>query len=150
MTTDIVTLNGESSAVFASYTVKDDLLKLLMAMLHKRAGIEQTSHSAQFSAFLRRHEDELKALAEDHKGGYHSVPIPRGEYGEISKIKEELLEAMDAERQGNVVMVLIELSDIIGAIDGYLEKRYKGAVTVKELVKMAEATQEAFKTGGRT
>lgn len=30
--------------------------------------------------------------------GYHIKEIPRGEYGELSKVNEELLEAMDAER----------------------------------------------------
>jgi hypothetical protein len=56
--------------------------------------------------------------------GYHLTEIKRGEYGELSKVAEEVLEAIDAQDQANPVMVLIELSDAIGAIEGYLDKHF--------------------------
>lgn len=82
--------------------------------------------------------------------GYHVKEIPRGTYGDLSKVAEELAEALDAEEQHNPVMVLVELSDIVGAVDGYLEKRFQGTVKLKDLVVMAKATQRAFKEGERT
>lgn len=81
--------------------------------------------------------------------GYHKTKIPRGEYGELSKIKEELLELMDANAQGAKLMVLCELSDIIGAIDGYV-KQYHPSVTLDDLIQMMRLTQDAFKDGTRT
>lgn len=41
--------------------------------------------------------------------GYHISKIPRGKYGELSKVSEEILEAIDAQEQKNPVMVLLEL-----------------------------------------
>jgi hypothetical protein len=81
--------------------------------------------------------------------GYHVTNIPRGEYGELSKIQEELLEAIDSEHQGVKLMVAQELSDIIGAIQGYLAKHMPDT-TLTDLVQMSEVTQRAFKAGGRT
>ena len=48
--------------------------------------------------------------------GYHLAPIPRGELGELSKVIEEALEALDAQNQGARLMVLVELSDLVGAM----------------------------------
>lgn len=80
--------------------------------------------------------------------GYHLNHIERGVYGELSKIKEEVDEAIDAEKQMNRVMTLCELSDILGALLGYLTKHFPG-FTLEDLTKMALATQRAFKNGSR-
>ena len=48
-----------------------------------------------------------------------NIPIPRRVYGEISKIVEEVLELQDANEQQAEVMVINELADIIGAIEGF-------------------------------
>lgn len=53
---------------------------------------------------------------------WHERKIKKGTYGEISKIEEELEEAKDALEQGNRLMFLIELSDILGAVEGISEK----------------------------
>lgn len=79
--------------------------------------------------------------------GYHKTEIPRGTYGEFSKIKEEFLEAQDAFEQENSVMLLVELSDLLGAIDGFVGKFN---MTLKDLIKMKNATQGAFQDGTRT
>jgi len=81
--------------------------------------------------------------------GYHIKEITKGELGELSKVNEELQEALDAEEQKNPVMVLLELSDILGAVDSYLQKHYDGKLTLKDLVVMAKATQRAFQSGER-
>jgi hypothetical protein len=81
--------------------------------------------------------------------GYHVRDIIQGKYGELSKIREELDEAYDAEEQNNNLMILVELADIIGAINGYLEHKFQNTVSIQDLVKMSEATQRAFNSGHR-
>ena len=78
---------------------------------------------------------------------YHLNEIPRGILGEFSKIKEEYLEAEDASEQDNPVMLLLELSDLIGAIE---EFSLKYNMTLEDLVNMKDATKRAFKSGTRT
>lgn len=53
--------------------------------------------------------------------GYHMYPIPKGEYGKLSKIVEEAYEVYDAMAQSCRLMMLVELADLAGAIRGYLE-----------------------------
>lgn len=80
--------------------------------------------------------------------GYHLNEIPKGELGKLSKIREELDEAFDAEKQNNPIMLLLELSDIIGAVEGYLEKNHP-TITLDNLINMARATHRAFESGER-
>jgi hypothetical protein len=56
--------------------------------------------------------------------GYHLTNIRKGTFGEVSKIEEELEELKDSIYQENKVMILNELSDLIGSIEGFLEKRF--------------------------
>lgn len=79
--------------------------------------------------------------------GYHKKDIPKGEYGEFSKIKEEFLEAEDAFEQGNKIMMLVELSDLMGAMRLHLEKHYN--MSLEDLYTMSEATRRAFEDGTR-
>ena len=79
--------------------------------------------------------------------GYHSKQIPRGKFGEFSKIREEFLEAEDAFEQGNKVMLLVELSDLIGSIESFCLKHN---ITLSELIKMKDATKSAFNDGTRS
>jgi len=80
--------------------------------------------------------------------GYHLREIKKGEYGEISKIEEELDELKEALEQDNMIMAMCELSDVYGALDGYL-KKYFPEITMKDLEIMSEATKRAFSDGGR-
>lgn len=82
------------------------------------------------------------------ESGYHVTEIPQGTPGELSKILEEVHEAIDADAQNNPIMVLQELSDIYGAIDLYL-KSYYLSFTMEHLAKMSEATHRAFSVGKR-
>jgi hypothetical protein len=81
--------------------------------------------------------------------GYHQVEIPRGKFGEISKIGEEFLELKDAVDQNNRIMALLELSDLIGAIEGFVEHEFNNTVSFDDLLKMKDATHRAFKEGKR-
>lgn len=81
--------------------------------------------------------------------GYHTRDIQKGVLGEPSKIREELEEFEDALAQGNPVMALLELSDMIGAVQRFLEKQHP-SVTLEHLLIMAGTTRRAFESGGRT
>jgi hypothetical protein len=88
------------------------------------------------------------AHEEIQRPGYHLTKIERGEIGEISKIKEEFAEFLDATTQGVAIMQLVELSDLFGAVETWLEK-YHPNVTLNEVVKMKDVTRRAFKNGHR-
>lgn len=79
---------------------------------------------------------------------YHKAEIPQGEYGEASKIVEEFHEFMDALDQGASIMALVELSDLVGAIQGYL-KRHHPSIGIQDLITMGNITQRAFELGTR-
>lgn len=79
--------------------------------------------------------------------GYHLREIERGIFGEVSKIKEEFEEFLDALEQENKVMALVELSDLLGAIEGYTTKNFN--LRLNDLLVMKNATQRAFVSGAR-
>lgn len=81
-------------------------------------------------------------------GGYHLKPITRGKHGELSKIQEELDECRDAMEQGNKIMVLQELSDILSAVEGFLHHNFSD-FTMEDLFIMARTTDRAFIMGDR-
>ena len=69
---------------------------------------------------------------------WHKKEIAKGVLGELSKIKEELEEALDAEEQGQILMLFFELSDICGAAGLVAEKLSNGAITIDDLVKFSK------------
>lgn len=83
------------------------------------------------------------------KQGYHLKKIPKGKIGESSKILEEILELQDAEQQNSEVMALVELSDLVGAINAYLKTHFDGHFTMGHLQKMAQITERVFRNGIR-
>lgn len=80
--------------------------------------------------------------------GYHLRAIPRGVFGKLSKIREEVEEIADAEEQQVAIMVLVELSDLYGAMQGYLEEHFPD-LTMGDVAAMSEVTQRAFRNGHR-
>lgn len=89
----------------------------------------------------------IKEKADIAKIGYHKRSIKKGVLGNLSKIEEEFEELIDAAEQNNPVMELIELTDLLGAIEAYAEKRFQ--VSMDQLLTMTRATQRAFKSGQR-
>jgi hypothetical protein len=83
------------------------------------------------------------------KPGYHVTDIPRGELGKSSKILEEVLELIDAEKQGAKVMATVELSDLYGAIRRYLADNFPG-MTMADLATFSDITERAFVNGRRS
>jgi len=71
--------------------------------------------------------------------GYHIAEIPKGTLGEISKIEEELAELKDAETQGIKIMVMVELSDVYGALEFYAEKQ---GLTMEDVKKFSDLNKK--------
>ena len=78
------------------------------------------------------------------KYGHHTVKIKRGVLGETSKIREELDELEDAEKQGVRILIACELADLFGAIRAYAEKHQ---LKMADLHDMAKLTRKAFEQG---
>ena len=78
--------------------------------------------------------------------GYHVNKIPKGVLGENSKIVEEFLELQDAYEQGNIILQICEMCDLIGAIEA---KARVFNLTLQDLVVMKDATKQAFLDGER-
>jgi phosphoribosyl-ATP pyrophosphohydrolase len=78
--------------------------------------------------------------------GYHLIEIKKGKLGEFSKIKEEFEELEDAVNQDNNVLVICELTDMIGAIEAFA-KKYN--LKLQDLIQFSNCTKEAFKEGKR-
>lgn len=74
------------------------------------------------------------------KSPYHNVRVTNGTYGELSKIQEELDEAVDAEIRGLDLLVLIELADVIGAVAGVAEEQY--GFDLDQLIAFSEMVRE--------
>ena len=92
---------------------------------------------------MEKHDQEVI-----QKAGYHITHIQKGGLGESSKILEEVYELIDAEKQGCKVMAILELADLIGAIEVYLERQVKN-INLQDLIKMASITKRAFVNGHR-
>jgi len=75
-----------------------------------------------------------------NKPGYHLREIKKGELGQFSKIEEEFEEFLDAIEQKNPIMALVELSDMMGAIEHYCQtnnfllEKFKGHVIEKSKI----------------
>lgn len=80
--------------------------------------------------------------------GYHQRQIVKGVLGGWTKIREEYEEFQDACEQGNPVLQLCELADLVGAIERFLEARHP-SVSLDDLRTMARATRRSFEAGER-
>lgn len=78
--------------------------------------------------------------------GYHLINIEKGKLGTLSKIQEELDELKDAEKQNSKIMMMVELSDLYGAIEEYCKQQN---LTMEDLKIFSDITKRAFKNGRR-
>lgn len=100
---------------------------------------------------LKFSQQEIWAKIEEIIGpapGYHRASISRGVLGEASKIEEEVAEFMDAVQQKVAIMALVELSDLMGAVEAYLRKHHP-SLSLGDLIAMKDVTQRAFVNGRR-
>lgn len=78
--------------------------------------------------------------------GYHLTRIEKGIVGTISKIEEELNELKDAESQKSKIMIMVELSDLYGAIEAYCLTQ---GIKMEDLKIFSDITKRAFENGSR-
>jgi hypothetical protein len=71
---------------------------------------------------------------------YHIAKIQKGVVGEISKIREEWEELVDAHNQCDKVMELCELTDLLGALRQYAIKYYD-VIVYDDALKAAQAAK---------
>ena len=88
-------------------------------------------------------------MSEPFVPGYHLTPITKGTLGEPSKIREELDELTDAYAQGDRILMLVELADLVGAVELFMAKHLPG-MTLDDVRKFAQTTRRAFENGHRT
>lgn len=79
--------------------------------------------------------------------GYHLREIEKGVIGNFSKIKEEFEELEDAFLQEDKILILCELTDLIGAIESYTKNNFN--IELKDLINFSNKTKESFKEGKR-
>jgi hypothetical protein len=80
--------------------------------------------------------------------GYHITKINKGVLGEWSKIKEEWEEFEDAKAQGSKIMMMVELSDVYGAVQAFYEKYHiNGDATIASGQELEKVNEEAKKLG---
>jgi len=85
----------------------------------------------------------------DKSTGYHLQNIPKGLYGDLSKVREEFHELADAYEQNSRIMVLHELSDLYGAIEAFLDNEFEGKINMDDVKQMSDITKRAFASGER-
>lgn len=79
--------------------------------------------------------------------GYHTRIINKGTFGDFSKIQEEWEELLDAHEQKAKILELVEISDLYGAIEGYLNKEY--GLSMEDIRVMSNMTVSSFIEGKR-
>ena len=82
------------------------------------------------------------------KKGYHQAVIPKVAPGSFLKILEEKEEEKDAYLNRNPIMLLVELADLYGAVELFLEKEFP-SMTIDDIKTMHEVTKRAFQNGRR-
>lgn len=84
----------------------------------------------------------------EKKCGYHIKNIQKQKFGTIGKILEEVQELEDAHNQNCKIMMINELSDLYGAIKGFLSEKFPD-ITMTDLEKMSDINDRVFKNGLR-
>lgn len=103
--------------------------QILMCCENSERVISQMKHTKPMSKFMET-EKRLK----------HLKDIPKGIYGDFSKIKEEFLELEDSVEQKDKILQICELSDLIGAIEGFSMKKFN--LSIEDLHKFANKIKE--------
>jgi hypothetical protein len=68
----------------------------------------------------------------NEKPGYHVNVIDKGVYGQFSKVAEEFQEVQDAWEQECTIMALVELSDMLGAMEAVYPDFHRHAAQAEE------------------
>lgn len=140
-----------TSNVFHRATTTKNAVTLLerAEVIHEYAHVVTTTPTNPPCLFTTPYSQsqmwEMMEHCLDYNIGYHIDEIPKGVVGESSKILEETLELLDAERQSSI-MAHVELSDLYGAIAAYAKSH---GTTISDVAAMSKITERAFKNGRR-
>src|SRR3989338_657181 len=93
-------------------------------------------------------EPRFTHILEKSQPGYHINHIPKSKIGSLDKISEELMECFDAEQQNNKIMLLVELSDLYGALESFMQSNFP-TLSIDDLKNMSQTTKRAFISGRR-
>lgn len=82
------------------------------------------------------------------KPSYHKKPILKGDYGNSSKVLEELREFEEAVREGSKLVAFCELADLKGAVDALIDHFLSDSqITKEDVEKLSQQTKESFLVG---
>lgn len=140
--------------------VKRKQTELGYDIVDEKYGIELGSYGFRNHTFSDKHQVHwiygtgialprlTYVIGKTKKKGYHEAIIPKVPAGSFLKILEETEEAKDAYLTKNPIMLLVELADLYGATELFLEKEFPG-MDMKHLQKMHQVTKRAFQHGRR-
>lgn len=147
----------------ASYSVLADVYHRVRAVENTVTHLHRGRVEKQFAQVVRPSASEMMCpfettmttdqcweIIRDVLGtqGYHIDDIPKGELGQATKILEEVLEFMDAHKQGVAIMELVELSDLVGAVEAFLKEKHP-SISFHDVREMQRVTERAFRVGAR-
>jgi hypothetical protein len=107
---------------------------------------ERLEWMKEYAEMLSEKPSKPGTFSKEKKIGYHLSDIPKGELGTSSKIEEELNELKDAEKQNSKIMMMIELSDLYGALEEYC---IRVGLSINDLKTFSDITKRAFRNGKR-
>jgi len=93
-------------------------------------------------------EPRFTHILEKSQPGYHINHIPKSKIGSLDKIFEELMECFDAEQQNDKIMLLVELSDLYGALESFMQFNFP-SFSIDDLKNTSHTTKRAFISGRR-
>lgn len=129
-------------------------------IVDEKLGVELGSYGIRSHTFSADHEAQwvygtgialprlTYVIEKTRKKGYHNQIIPKASAGSFLKILEETEEAKDAYLTKNPIMLLVELADLYGALELFLERDFPN-LKMNDIKTMHEVTKRAFQNGRR-
>ena len=127
---------------FSIFRAEDDFFDKFPWFSKNEYSFEYNEFWSAYQLIEKPEQNEIEPV------GYHVSVIEKGILGEVSKIIEEIEEFKDALKQGVSVMAILELADLLCAVELYLEKHHP-TITIEDLIRMKDVTRRAFRNGHR-
>ncbi len=140
--------------------VKTQQTDLGYDIVDEKGGIELGSYGIRHHQFSQDHQIQwvygtgialprlTQVIEKTRKKGYHEAVIPKVPAGSFLKLVEEMHEATDAYVSDNLIMLLVEMADLYGAMELFLEQKFPG-VRMQDIMRMHAVNRRAFENGRR-